>query len=105
MVVMKLEVNESSANRSSMQLLPTPARRAAARHGAVGQSGRLARAPSAAASGTRPARWCGAPDELTAVPDEQQLDEVVIILSVLGHRARAGLRDAVPKAPSPSGLG
>ena len=63
-VVIKLLVNESSANRSSRQLLPTPV---CAWGGGGGGGGPPPRPPPP-------------PPLLTAVPDQQQLYEVVIVL-------------------------
>jgi hypothetical protein len=76
MVVMKLEVKLSSAKRSSRQLLPTPA-----------EAG-----PAAAVRSARPGHPPGSLQRplpvLTAVSDEQQLYEVVIVLP-LRHSAPA----------------
>ena len=78
MVVMKLEVKLSSAKRSSRQLFPTPA--------SGGASGRCGRERGNGSGGSA----ASGPGRLTAVTDQQQLDEVVIVLP-LSHRCGPAL--------------
>jgi hypothetical protein len=73
-VVMKLDVKLSSAKRSSRQLFPTPAHKG---------TGLFEQKQVPAAWITRLSSSSG----LTAVAYEQQLDEVVIVLSPRAHTA------------------
>lgn len=87
MVVIKLEVKLSSAKRSNRQLLPTPA------------TGSSSEAALHAAAASEPLRWLEQSlPALTAISNQQQLYEVVVVLSLRHFGEKVISRAAVTPA-------